>query len=42
MIVGAVKVSVRRVKRRLDGMMAASAVFIMPTVDQVKSSGISY
>lgn len=37
-----VKVSVRTVKRRLDSMMAASAIFIMPMVDQAKSSGVSY
>jgi DNA-binding Lrp family transcriptional regulator len=37
-----VKVSVRTVKRRLDKMMANSALFIMPIVDQTKSTGISY
>jgi len=37
-----VKVSVRTVKRRLDGMMAASAIFIMPMIDQAKSTGVSY
>jgi DNA-binding Lrp family transcriptional regulator len=37
-----VKVSVRTVKRRLDGMMAASAIFITPMIDQAKSTGVSY
>jgi DNA-binding Lrp family transcriptional regulator len=37
-----VKVSVRTVKRRLDSMMATSAIFIMPMIDQAKSTGVSY
>jgi DNA-binding Lrp family transcriptional regulator len=37
-----VKVSVRTVKRRLDSMMASSAIFIMPIIDQAKSTGVSY
>jgi DNA-binding Lrp family transcriptional regulator len=37
-----VKVSVRTVKRRLDTMMADAAIFIVPTIDQAKSTGVSY
>jgi AsnC-like helix-turn-helix protein len=37
-----VKVSVRTVQRRLDNMMAASAIFIVPMIDQAKSTGVSY
>src|SRR6201988_4493468 len=37
-----VKVSLRTVKRRLDNMMAASAIFILPLIDQSKSTGVSY
>jgi DNA-binding Lrp family transcriptional regulator len=37
-----VKVSVRTVKRRLDKMLAASAIFIVPMIDQAKSTGVSY
>ncbi|MDA4117643.1 MAG: AsnC family transcriptional regulator [Thaumarchaeota archaeon] len=37
-----VKVSVRTVKRRLDNMMAASAIFIVPMINQAKSTGVSY
>jgi hypothetical protein len=35
------KASVGPVKTRLDGMMAASAIFIMPIIDQARSSGIA-
>jgi DNA-binding Lrp family transcriptional regulator len=37
-----IRVSARTVKRRLDRMMDASAIFVMPMIDQAKSSGISY
>lgn len=37
-----VRISARTVKRRLDRMMSASAIFIMPMIDQARSSGISY
>jgi DNA-binding Lrp family transcriptional regulator len=37
-----VKLSARTVKRRLDSMMAASAIFIVPIIDQAKSMGVSY
>jgi DNA-binding Lrp family transcriptional regulator len=37
-----VKTSARTAKRRLDKMMDAAAIFIMPIVDQARSSGISY
>ena len=37
-----VRVSMRTVKRRLDSMMAASAIFIVPMIDQAKSTGVSY
>jgi hypothetical protein len=30
------------VKRRLDTMMADAAIFIVPTIDQAKSTGVSY
>jgi DNA-binding Lrp family transcriptional regulator len=36
------KVSARTVKRRLDSMMASSAIFIMPMIDQAKSNGVAY
>jgi DNA-binding Lrp family transcriptional regulator len=41
-VASVVRVSSRTVKRRLDGMMAASAAFVMPMIDQAKSTGISY
>jgi DNA-binding Lrp family transcriptional regulator len=37
-----VKTSSRTAKRRLDRMMDATAIFIMPIVDQARFSGISY
>jgi DNA-binding Lrp family transcriptional regulator len=37
-----VKVSTRTVKRRLNQMMDASAIFIMPMIDQRNSGGVSY
>jgi DNA-binding Lrp family transcriptional regulator len=37
-----VRVSVRTVKRRLDKMLAASAIFIVPMIDQAKTTGVSY
>ena len=36
------KISSRSVKRRLNGMMDSWAVFVVPIVDQRKSSGVSY
>ncbi|MGA2665344.1 MAG: AsnC family transcriptional regulator [Nitrososphaerales archaeon] len=36
------KISSRSVKRRLDGMMDSSAIFVVPMVDQRRSSGVSY
>ena len=36
------KVSVKTVKRRLDRMMAGSAIFVVPSIDQSKSTGVSY
>jgi len=41
-VASSVKVSIRTVKRRLDAMMDNSAVFIMPMIDQTKSTGVAY
>ena len=41
-VASSVRVSARTVKRRLDGMMAGSAIFAMPIIDQAKSTGVSY
>jgi DNA-binding Lrp family transcriptional regulator len=36
------KISPKSVKRRLDAMMDSSAIFVVPMVDQRRSSGVSY
>ncbi|MDG6904316.1 MAG: winged helix-turn-helix transcriptional regulator [Nitrososphaerota archaeon] len=37
-----IAISSRTVKRRLDQMMEASAIFIMPMINQSKSGGVAY
>ena len=37
-----IKISSKSVKRRLDAMMDSSAIFVVPMVDQRRSSGLSY
>jgi DNA-binding Lrp family transcriptional regulator len=37
-----IKISSKSVKRRLDAMMDSSAIFVVPMVDQRRSSGVSY
>jgi hypothetical protein len=41
-IAAEIKVSTRTVKRSLNQMMDASAIFIMPMIDQRNSGGVSY